>query len=409
MVYINENFKLLKKNYLFAEVANRVKKYKELHPESKVIRLGIGDVTEPLTDSVIKELEIAVKEMSKKETFQGYPPYEGYEFLREAISEIDFKKRGIDISPDEIYISTGAKEDTANFQELFSNDCKVAIPDPVYPVYVDSNVMAGRSGKSEDKRYEKFTYLDATEDNNFKPELPKKKVDIIYLCFPNNPTGQTLTREELKKWVDYAIANESIILYDAAYEAYVTEQNVPKSIFEIEGAKKVAVEFRSLSKTAGFTGTRCAYTIIPKELCIYDREKNKYPLGELWLRRQSTKFNGVAYIIQKGASAVFTEKGQEEVKKLVSYYLQNAKIIYDTIKSLGLKVYGGVNSPYIWFKVPKGFDSWGFFDYLLNKCEIVSTPGEGFGVNGEGFIRLSAFGNRDDILEATERLKKLTF
>ncbi|MEJ5285485.1 MAG: LL-diaminopimelate aminotransferase [Brevinematia bacterium] len=407
MVYINENFKLLKRNYLFAEVANRVKKYKEAHPEARIIRLGIGDVTEPLTDSVIKELENAVKEMSKRETFQGYPPYEGYEFLRKAISDFDFKRRGIDISPNEIYISTGAKEDTANFQELFSIDCKVAIPDPVYPVYVDSNVMAGRSGVAKDKRYSKFVYLECKEENNFKPELPSEKVDIIYLCFPNNPTGQVLTKVELKKWVDYAIENNAIILYDAAYEAYVREEGIPKSIYEIEGAKKVAVEFRSLSKTAGFTGTRCAYTIIPQELVVYDKEKNKYPLGELWLRRQSTKFNGVAYIIQKGAAAVFTEKGQQEVNKLISYYLENAKIIYDTIRNLGLKVYGGVNSPYIWFKVPEKFDSWSFFDYLLNECQIVSTPGEGFGQNGEGFIRLSAFGNREDILEATERLKKL--
>ncbi len=405
MVFLNENFIILKKNYLFAEVSNRVQRYIEKHPHAKIIKLGIGDVTEPLTPAVIEELENAVKEMSRKETFQGYPPYEGYEFLRKAISEIDFKRRGIDISPEEIYISTGAKEDTANIQEIFSLDIRIALPDPVYPVYLDSNVMAGRAGKVKNGRYENIVYLDCRIENNFKPSLPQEKVDLIYLCFPNNPTGQVLTKDELKKWVDYARENEAIILFDAAYEAYVSEEGIPKSIFEIEGAKKVAIEFRSLSKTAGFTGTRCAYTIIPDELYIYDKNKNRYPLGELWLRRQSTKFNGVAYIIQKGASAVFTEKGQQEIKKLISFYLENARIIREGIEALGLKYTGGINSPYIWFKVPEGFDSWGFFDYLLEKCQIVSTPGCGFGMCGEGYMRLSAFGKREDIIEAVERLK----
>jgi LL-diaminopimelate aminotransferase len=405
MPFVNENFLKLNKNYLFAEVANRVRKYVEKNPQARVIKLGIGDVTEPLPVCVISELKAAVDDMSRRETFQGYPPYEGYEFLRKAISEFDFKRRGIDIEPDEIYISTGAKEDTANIQELFSIHSKIAILDPVYPVYLDSNVMAGRTGNFVDGIYKDVEYLPCTIENNFSPYLPKKKVDLIYLCFPNNPTGQVLTKDELKMWVDYAIDNDAIILFDAAYEAFVQQPGIPRSIFEIEGAKKVAIEFRSLSKTAGFTGTRCAYTIIPKELYIKDKDGNKYSVGDLWLRRQSTKFNGVAYIIQKGAAAVFTEKGQEEVKKLISYYLENAKIIREGIESLGLKYTGGINSPYIWFKVPDGFTSWQFFDYLLEKFQIVSTPGVGFGKSGEGYIRLSAFGKRKDIIEAVERLK----
>jgi LL-diaminopimelate aminotransferase len=405
MPFVNENFLKLNKNYLFAEVANRVRKYVEKNPQARVIKLGIGDVTEPLPGCVISELKAAVDDMSRRETFQGYPPYEGYEFLRKAISEFDFKRRGIDIEPDEIYISTGAKEDTANIQELFSIHSKIAILDPVYPVYLDSNVMAGRTGNFVDGIYKDVEYLPCTIENNFSPYLPKKKVDLIYLCFPNNPTGQVLTKDELKMWVDYAIDNDAIILFDAAYEAFVQQPGIPRSIFEIEGAKKVAIEFRSLSKTAGFTGTRCAYTIIPKELYIKDKDGNKYSVGDLWLRRQSTKFNGVAYIIQKGAAAVFTEKGQEEVKKLISYYLENAKIIREGIEALGLKYTGGINSPYIWFKVPDGFTSWQFFDYLLEKFQIVSTPGVGFGKSGEGYIRLSAFGKREDIIEAVERLK----
>jgi len=405
MPFVNENFLKLNKNYLFAEVANRVRKYVEKNPQARVIKLGIGDVTEPLPGCVISELKAAVDDMSRRETFQGYPPYEGYEFLRKAISEFDFKRRGIDIEPDEIYISTGAKEDTANIQELFSIHSKIAILDPVYPVYLDSNVMAGRTGNFVDGIYKDVEYLPCTIENNFSPYLPKKKVDLIYLCFPNNPTGQVLTKDELKMWVDYAIDNDAIILFDAAYEAFVQQPGIPRSIFEIEGAKKVAIEFRSLSKTAGFTGTRCAYTIIPKELYIKDKDGNKYSVGDLWLRRQSTKFNGVAYIIQKGAAAVFTEKGQEEVKKLISYYLENAKIIREGIEALGVKYTGGINSPYIWFKVPDGFTSWQFFDYLLEKFQIVSTPGVGFGKSGEGYIRLSAFGKREDIIEAVERLK----
>lgn len=405
MVRMNERFEQLQGSYLFAEVGRRVNEYKQNNPEKKVIRLGIGDVTEPLTSSVVKGLKSAVDEMSVRETFQGYPPYEGYEFLREIISRTDFKNRGIDISPEEIYVSTGAKEDTANFQELFSVNSRLAITDPVYPVYVDSNVMAGRAGNFKNGKYEKIVYLPCRKENDFKPELPKQKVDLIYLCFPNNPTGQTLKKDELKVWVDYARKNGSLILFDAAYEAFVRDADTPKSIYEIEGAKEVAVEFRSLSKTAGFTGTRCAYTIIPKELQVADSKGKPQPLGKLWLRRQSTKFNGVAYIIQKGAYEVFTEAGQNEARALVDFYLGNAKIISEGIQSLGLSYTGGKNSPYIWFQVPAGIDSWGFFDRLLNECQVVGTPGVGFGSCGEGYFRMSSFGKREDVVEAIERLK----
>ena len=407
MVRLNENFQRLQGSYLFAEVGKRAKEYKEKNPQAKVIRLSIGDVTEPLTPSVINGLNFAVKEMSEKKTFQGYPPYEGYDFLREAICQSDFQSRGMDIKPDEIFISTGAKEDTANIQELFAKDSILAITDPVYPVYVDSNVMAGRGGKLVNGQYNKIVYLPCNAENNFTPELPKKKVDLIYLCFPNNPTGQVITREGLKRWVDYARENKAVILYDAAYEAFIRQDGIPHSIFEIEGAKEVAIEFRSLSKTAGFTGTRCAYTIIPNELMVTDLTGKKQAVNQIWLRRQSTKFNGVAYIIQKGAAVVFTEKGKAEAKAVVDYYLGNAKIIANAMSGLGLPFVGGVNSPYIWLKVPNGYTSWGFFDLLLNQCQVVSTPGSGFGKSGEGYIRLTAFGDRSDVEEAIARIKKI--
>jgi len=406
MVYINENFTKLQGSYLFAEVSKRVKEYQQKNPSKKIIRLGIGDVTEPLPPSVIKGLEKAVYEMGEKETFQGYPPYEGYDFLRNIIAKVDFESRGVQISPEEIFISTGAKEDTANIQELFSINSRLAIPDPVYPVYVDSNVMAGRAGDFKDGRYDRVVYLPCTIDNNFSPALPGEKVDLIYLCFPNNPTGKALRREELKKWVDYARENGAIILFDAAYEAYIREEDIPHSIFEIEGAREVAIEFRSLSKTAGFTGTRCSYTIIPKSLVAFDKRGNKYGLNSLWLRRQSTKFNGVAYIIQKGAYQVFTEAGRREIKKIIDYYLENAKIIGNGIKSIGLSYSGGINSPYVWVKIPEGLTSWQFFDELLEKYQVVGTPGAGFGKCGEGYFRLTGFGKREDILEAVERLSK---
>jgi LL-diaminopimelate aminotransferase len=406
MIRMNENFKRLQGSYLFSEVSKRVKAYQDKNPGKKLIRLGIGDVTRPLTPAVISGLEKGVREMGKAETFKGYSPDSGYEFLREAIAKSDFASRGVTIGPDEIFISTGAKEETANIQELFAADVKIAVPDPVYPVYVDSNVMAGRSGDFVNGRYSNYCYLDCTAENDFTPELPKQPVDLIYLCFPNNPTGKTLKREELKKWVDYAVKNRALILYDAAYEAFIRDDS-PHSIFEIDGAKEVAIEFRSLSKTAGFTGTRCAYTIIPKEARAYDAEGKAVSLNPLWARRQSTKFNGVAYLIQKGAAAVFTEKGKKEAREVVDYYLDNAKIIASGIKALGLKYSGGDNSPYIWFKTPGKISSWDFFDLMLDQQQVVGTPGSGFGRCGEGYFRLTSFGKKEDVKEAVERMKKL--
>ncbi|HOV15312.1 MAG TPA: LL-diaminopimelate aminotransferase [Spirochaetota bacterium] len=409
MIKINPNYLKLQGSYLFAEVARYVKEYQIKNPDKKVIRLGIGDVTQPLTLSVIKGLSEGVSEMSKKETFQGYPPYEGFEFVREKIANVDFKSRGVDISKDEIFISTGAKEDTANFQELFSNEIKIAITDPVYPVYLDTNVMTGRTGNFKDGKFEGVTYLDCNESNNFKPAIPNEKVDLIYLCFPNNPTGQTATKEELTKWVNYAKTNKALILFDAAYEAYIREDGIPHSIFEIEGAKEVAVEFRSLSKTAGFTGTRFAYTIIPNTVKIYDDAGNEHQLNKLWLRRQATKFNGVSYIIQKGADRVFTPEGQAEVRGLVDYYLSNAKIIQSGLDKLGIKYSGGKNSPYIWLKTPNNLSSWDFFHKLLNEANVVGTPGVGFGRCGEGYFRLTAFGAKEQVEEAVQRLNQLKF
>ena len=407
MIKANKYYKRLQGSYLFSEIAKRVREFTQKNPDINVIKLGIGDVTEPLPEVVIKGLHEAVDDMAKKETFKGYGPEQGYEFLREIIAEVDFKSREIDIDKDEIFISTGAKEDSGNFQELFDKNIKIAVPDPVYPVYIDSNVMAGRSGEFKDGRYENFVYLEGSLENNFKPDLPQEEVDLIYLCFPNNPTGQVLTKEELKKWVDYAREHNSLIIFDAAYEAFIREDNIPHSIYEIEGAKEVAVEIRSLSKTAGFTGTRLAYTIVPKNIVIKDEDGYEYSLWEMWFRRQSTKFNGVSYIIQKGAYYVFTEEGQKEVKRLTDYYLENAKIIREGIENLGLKYSGGINSPYIWFKIPEGYTSWEFFDKLLNEAGVVGTPGSGFGKMGEGYFRLSAFGDREKIKEAIERIKNL--
>lgn len=407
MVKMNTNYEQLQGSYLFAEVNKRVKEYQAKNPDKRIIRLGIGDVTEPLTPAVIHGLENAVKEMSKRETFQGYPPYEGYEFLRNIIQKSDFASRNIAISPEEIFVTTGAKEDTGNFQELFSTDMKLAITDPVYPVYVDSNVMAGRAGTFINGQYDRVVYLPCNAENNFTPSLPKEHVDLIYLCFPNNPTGQVLNKHELKKWVDYAREHEAIILYDAAYEAFIREEDVPHSIFEIEGAKEVAVEFRSLSKTAGFTGTRCGYTIIPNELMVIDSQGKKQSLNKLWLRRQSTKFNGVAYIIQKGAYEVFTDAGKKEAQAVIDYYLGNAQIIAKGVSSMGLSFTGGINSPYIWMQTPGKMSSWDFFDALLNQVQVVGTPGSGFGKSGEGYFRLTSFGKREDVIEAVDRFKKL--
>lgn len=402
MIKINENYLNLQDSYLFSTIAKKVAEFQEKNPDKKVIKLGIGDVTLPIVPKVVEAIHKAADEMGTKESFRGYGPEQGYDFLREKIVEFDYKKRGIDIEKDEIFVSDGAKCDTANIQELFDKDNIIAITDPVYPVYLDTNVMAGRSGKFNEKtgKFEKVVYMPVKAENNFVPELPKEKVDIIYLCLPNNPTGTVLNKEELKKWVDYAIENETIILFDSAYEAFISEENVPHNIYEIEGAKKVAIEFRSFSKTAGFTGVRCAYTVVPKELKIGDISLNK-----LWNRRQCTKFNGVPYITQRAAEAVYTEEGQKQIKENIAYYMNNAKIIREGLKEAGYTVYGGINAPYIWLKVPNGMTSWEFFDKLLEEKNIVGTPGSGFGPSGEGYFRLTAFGSLENTIEAIERIK----
>ncbi len=406
MARVNENHLKLPGNYLFAEIGKRVNAYKAQNPEANVIRLGIGDVTRPLPQACIEAMHKAVDDMGRLETFKGYPEYEGYDFLIEKIIEVDYARRGIKIGRDEVFVSDGAKSDTANIQELFGLDSRIAVTDPVYPVYVDSNVMAGRTGEyGADGKWSNVTYLPCTASNKFVPELPKEKVDLIYLCFPNNPTGMTLKKADLKKWVDYARENKAVILFDSAYEAYIQEEDVPHSIYEIEGAREVAIEFRSFSKTAGFTGTRCAYTIIPKELVAYNTAGEAQSVNRLWYRRQATKFNGVSYVVQRGAEAVYSEEGQQQVKALVGYYMANAKIISEGLRSIGIEVFGGVNAPYIWLKTPNGLDSWGFFDKLLNEAHLVGTPGVGFGPSGQGYFRLTSFGSKENTLEAVERFK----
>lgn len=405
MTFVNENHLKLPGNYLFAEIGRRVSAFKEQNPTSDIIRLGIGDVTRPLPMACIAAMHKAVDDMSSVETFKGYPEYEGYHFLINKIIEYDYKKRGITIDTDEVFVSDGAKSDTANIQELFGLNSTIAVTDPVYPVYVDSNVMAGRAGEYQNGKWSNVTYLPCTAENNFIPELPKEKVDLIYLCLPNNPTGTTLTKEQLKVWVDYAVKNKAIILFDSAYEAFITQEEVPHSIYEIEGSKEVAIEFRSYSKTAGFTGTRCAYVVIPKELKVYTSEGKEVGLNRLWYRRQATKFNGVSYIVQRGAEAVYSEEGQKQVKETIAYYLNNAAIIKSGLESIGIQVYGGVNAPYIWMKTPNGIDSWEFFDKLLSEANIVGTPGVGFGPSGQGYFRLTAFGNLENTLAAIDRFK----
>ena len=407
MSYINENFLNLQESYLFSTIAKKVAKYVENNPNKNIIKLGIGDVTRPIVPACVEAMHKAIDEMGTANGFKGYGPEQGYEFLREAIVENDYRRRGIDIKKDEIFISDGAKCDCGNIVDIFSKDNKVAITDPVYPVYLDTNVMSGRSGKFDAKasKYENIIYLPITEENDFKPELPKEKVDMIYLCFPNNPTGTVLSKEELKKWVDYASKNNSIILYDSAYEAFITEENIPHSIYEIEGAKDVAIEFKSFSKNAGFTGVRCAYVVIPKELKGFSKDGREYEINKLWNRRTCTKFNGVSYIVQRGAEATFSERGKEEIKENINYYIENAKIIKQGLEEAGFKVYGGVNSPYVWLKVPKNISSWEFFDKLLEEVNIVGTPGSGFGPSGEGYFRLTAFGTRENTIEAMKRIK----
>ncbi len=404
MALINENYLRLQGSYLFSEIARRVSEYKNENPQADIIRLGIGDVTRALPAAVVDAMRAAVDEMGSDSTFRGYGPEQGYSFLSELIIENDYKTRGITLAADEVFISDGAKSDTANFQEIFGLENIVAVTDPVYPVYVDSNVMAGRSGIFQQGRFQSIVYLPCSEESNMKPELPKNKVDLIYLCFPNNPTGVTLSKDELAKWVEYARKNKSIILFDSAYEAYIREEGVPHSIYEVEGAKEVAVEFRSFSKTAGFTGTRCAYTVVPKEVMAYDSNGQAHPLNSFWLRRQTTKFNGVSYPVQCAAAAVYSEQGKRQVKELIDYYMENARIIREGLKNAGYRVYGGVNAPYIWFKTPDNSGSWEFFDRLMREANVIGTPGAGFGASGEGYLRLTAFGSRENTIRALERI-----
>lgn len=406
MLKINENYMKLPGNYLFAEIKNRVNAYKKQNPDANVISLGIGDVTQPLNDEVINALHSAVDDMAAEDTFKGYGPDQGYGFLIDAIIENEYAARGVTVDHEEIFISDGAKCDTGNFQEIFGLDNTIAVTDPVYPVYVDTNAMAGRTGEFSDGRWSNVIYMPCTAENGFTPDLPEKTADIIYLCSPNNPTGTTLGSDELKKWVDYAKRNGSVILFDAAYSAYITDKNVPHSIYEIAGAKEVAVEFRSYSKKAGFTGTRCAYTVVPKDLVYKTANGDDVSLNSLWARRVSTKFNGVSYIIQRGASAIYTEEGKKLTGDTIAYYMENARIIREGLSQLGLKVFGGVNAPYIWLKTPDGMTSWDLFDKLLNEVNVVGTPGSGFGPSGEGYFRLTAFGSRDNTIEAVNRIKK---
>lgn len=409
VVKINENYLLLKSNYIFSEIDQRVDDYEKNNPDAHIIRMGIGDVTRPIPPAILDKFHQGVADMGKAETFKGYGPYQGYSFLLQEIIKNDFEPRGIELSPEEVFVSDGAKCDTGNFQEIFGLDNVVAVTDPVYPVYVDSNVMAGRTGPmGEDGRYQNLVYLPCTEENGFIPELPTTEVDLIYLCYPNNPTGTALTKDQLAKWVDYAQEHNSIILFDAAYEAYIREDDIPHSIYEIEGAREVAIEFRSFSKNAGFTGIRCAYTVVPKELQGYDSEGQPYSLNDLWYRRLTTKFNGVSYPVQVAAQAVYSKEGQKQIQESIDYYMNNVTLIRESLENIGLKLYGGVNSPYIWIKTPEGMDSWQFFDLLLNKAQVVGTPGVGFGPSGEGYFRLTAFNTLENTEEAMQRISKLS-
>lgn len=405
MASINENYLKLPGSYLFAEIARRVTAFKSENPSANIIRLGIGDVTQPLVPSVIKGLHTAIDEMAQPATFRGYGPEQGYDFLIQTIIDHDLAPRGVTLDIDEVFVSDGSKSDVGNIQEIFGLDNIVAITDPVYPVYLDSNVMAGRTGTLNNGRFEKIVYMPCNAENQFIPELPKEKVDMIYLCVPNNPTGTTLSKAELTKWVEFAKANDAIILFDAAYESYIQEPDIPHSIYEIDGAKEVAIEFRSFSKTAGFTGTRCAYTVVPKTVMGRTASGETHSLNKLWNRRQTTKFNGVPYIIQRGAQAVYTPEGQQQIKEVIKYYMANAKIIREGLQSIGLQVFGGVNAPYIWLKTPNNMDSWDFFDKLLTEVNIVGTPGTGFGPSGAGYFRLTAFGSRENTEQAIERIK----
>ncbi|MBD2043399.1 LL-diaminopimelate aminotransferase [Microcoleus sp. FACHB-672] len=405
MATINDNYLKLKAGYLFPEIGRRVNAFAEANPDAKIIRLGIGDVTEPLPEACRAAMIKAVEEMGDRATFKGYGPEQGYAWLREKIAGDDFQARGCNVDASEIFISDGSKCDTGNILDIFGDNNTIAVTDPVYPVYVDTNVMAGHTGAANDKsEFEGLVYLPITAENNFTAQIPTQKVDLIYLCFPNNPTGAVATKEHLKAWVDYAKANGSIIFFDAAYEAYITDPNLPHSIYEIEGARDCAIEFRSFSKTAGFTGTRCAFTVVPKTLTAKASDGSDVELWKLWNRRQTTKFNGVSYIVQRAAEAVYSEEGKAQVKALVSFYLENAKIIREKLSEAGIAVYGGVNAPYVWVKTPNNLSSWDFFDKLLQTCNVVGTPGSGFGAAGEGYFRISAFNSRENVEEAMRRI-----
>ncbi len=405
MTTINENYLKLKAGYLFPEIARRVKAFAEANPNAPIIKLGIGDVTEPLPEACRTAMIEAVEDMGDRSKFKGYGPEQGYLWLREKIARDDFQARGCDISAGEIFISDGSKCDCGNILDIFGKDNTIAVTDPVYPVYVDTNVMAGHTGEANDQgEYEGLVYLPISADNNFTAEIPAQKVDLIYLCFPNNPTGATATKEHLQAWVNYAKEHGSIILFDAAYEAYITDPSLPHSIYELEGAKDCAIEFRSFSKNAGFTGTRCAFTVVPHNLTVKASDGTEVKLWQLWNRRQSTKFNGVSYIVQRGAEAVYSEAGKAQIKELVGFYLENAQIICDRLTAAGISVYGGKNAPYVWVKTPPSLSSWDFFDKLLQLTNVVGTPGSGFGAAGEGYFRISAFNSRENVEEAMKRI-----
>ena len=410
MTHINEDFLKLPGAYLFSEIAKKVSAFKAEHPEVDVISLGIGDVTQPLIPAVTEALHKAADEMANRDTFRGYGPERGYDFLRRAIVENDFHARGIDMSEDEVFVNDGAKSDTGNFQELLGRDVRIAVTDPIYPVYIDSNVMGGRTGElMADGHWSNVVYMPCSAENGFTPELPKEPVDVIYLCYPNNPTGTTLPREELRRWVDYAQEHDALIFYDAAYEAYIQNGDIPHSIYEIDGARRVAVEFHSFSKTAGFTGIRCGYTVVPREVAATANDGRRIELNSVWNRRQSTKFNGTCYLSQRAAEAIYTPEGKEQIKETIGYYMQNARLMRETLGGMGLEVYGGTDAPYLWVRTPKGMTSWQFFDEMLHKARVVCTPGAGFGPAGEGYIRLTAFGQHEATKEALKRIKNYEF
>ncbi|MBQ2225251.1 MAG: LL-diaminopimelate aminotransferase [Prevotella sp.] len=406
MALINEHFLKLPGNYLFQDIAKRVKAYKVSHPKKRVISLGIGDVTRPLCPAVIEAMHKAVEEMATQATFRGYGPERGYDFLREAIIKNDYLTRGVHLDKDEIFVNDGAKSDTGNIQEIVRWDNNIGVTDPIYPVYIDSNVMIGRAGVFENGKWSNVAYMPCTAENGFVPQIPDHRVDMIYLCYPNNPTGTVLRKEELRKWVNYALRNDSIIFYDAAYEAYIQDEDIPHSIYEIRGARKVAIEFRSYSKTAGFTGVRCGYTVVPKDLTASTIDGRRIPLNQIWDRRQSTKFNGTSYISQRAAEAIYSPEGKEQVKATIAYYMENARIMRTELTQLGFHVFGGENAPYLWVKTPGNTPSWKFFEEMLYGASVVCTPGVGFGPSGEGYVRLTSFGEREDCIEAMKRIKE---